>query len=122
MSKYSEKFKDPRWQKKRLEILNRDKFTCQVCGETDEELHVHHGYYEKNLEPWEYDNNTLWTLCNGCHENTHEKTTSIYKALATLWPQLYDEVSELLTIIDDINPSQLMKMIESLKNKTNYNG
>jgi hypothetical protein len=28
-SEYSKKLKHPRWQKKRLEILDRDKFTCQ---------------------------------------------------------------------------------------------
>ena len=30
---YSEKLKDPRWQKKRLEILERDNFRCQYCGD-----------------------------------------------------------------------------------------
>jgi 5-methylcytosine-specific restriction endonuclease McrA len=30
-SKYSEKLRDPRWQKKRLEIFQRDNFICQNC-------------------------------------------------------------------------------------------
>ena len=68
MNNYKEKFKDPRWQKKRLEIFERDNFTCQSCGDKNETLHVHHRYYEKGKEPWEYDNEVLITLCEGCHK------------------------------------------------------
>lgn len=66
---YSDKLKDPRWQKKRLEIFERDGFSCQHCSDTESTLHVHHMYYEKGKEPWEYDNNALLTLCESCHEN-----------------------------------------------------
>jgi uncharacterized protein YkuJ len=65
---YSEKLKDPRWQKKRLEIFERDEWTCQSCYSQDETLHVHHLKYEKNREPWEYDNVDLITLCELCHQ------------------------------------------------------
>jgi hypothetical protein len=72
MSKYSDKFKDPRWQKKRLEILERDKWTCQICFSTDSTLHVHHRFYEKGKDPWDYQENVLVTLCEGCHQEEHE--------------------------------------------------
>jgi 5-methylcytosine-specific restriction endonuclease McrA len=62
---YSEKLKDPRWQKKRLEVLNRDNWTCQCCASTTLELQVHHLRYTTN--PWEVDNNHLVTLCAECH-------------------------------------------------------
>lgn len=42
---YSEKLKDPRWQKKRLEILNRDEFACRFCGDNKSTLNVHHISY-----------------------------------------------------------------------------
>ena len=67
MKSYSEKLKDPRWQKKRLEILNRDRFECQFCHEDKKTLHVHHLHYQ-NCEPWESDNDFLITLCHECHE------------------------------------------------------
>lgn len=73
---YLEKLKDPRWQRKRKEIIDRDKSTCTVCGDTESQLHVHHGYYKTGKEPWEYDNNTLHTLCEYCHgqaEDTMER-------------------------------------------------
>lgn len=68
-STYSEKLKDPRWQKKRLEIFNRDNFTCRFCGETEETLNVHHLNYAN--EPWDVPNDQLLTLCENCHEAEH---------------------------------------------------
>jgi len=66
---YSEKLKDPRWQKKRLEILERDKWTCRACGETEKTLHVHHIFYLPKREPWEIPNGFLITFCEGCHKS-----------------------------------------------------
>jgi 5-methylcytosine-specific restriction endonuclease McrA len=67
MSNYSDKLKDPRWQKKRLEILSRDNFTCKCCGDNESTLHVHHLIYSSG-NPWEAPDNTLETLCASCHE------------------------------------------------------
>lgn len=64
---YSDKLKDPRWQKKRLEILDRDNFTCRICKDSSETLHVHHLEYVKGKEPFDYDNDWLVTLCKFCH-------------------------------------------------------
>lgn len=62
---YSEKLRDPRWQKKRLEILNRDGFTCCLCGDKETELHIHHKKYHK--DPWQAKDEHLETLCKYCH-------------------------------------------------------
>lgn len=67
-STYSEKLRDPRWQKKRLEILGRDEFCCQLCFDSKSTLHVHHRFYRAGLDPWEYEANALVTLCEYCHE------------------------------------------------------
>jgi len=64
-----EQLKDPRWQKKRLEIMNRDRFECICCGEDKGlQLHVHHTYYGKGKAPWEYPDDSLETLCEECHK------------------------------------------------------
>lgn len=63
---YFEKLKDPRWQKKRLEIMERDSFTCRDCGATEKTLNVHHCYYAKG-GPWETASKFLLTLCEQCH-------------------------------------------------------
>ena len=82
---YSQKLKDPRWQKKRLEIIDRDGYKCIVCGsETD--LHVHHGYYGKNKEPWDYEDESLHTLCSFCHDLTHDTLERINRNIGLIDP------------------------------------
>lgn len=73
---YADKLKDPRWQKKRLGILERDEFTCMHCGATDKTLHVHHTFYGTGKEPWEAKDNCLKTLCFSCHEDEPENYNS----------------------------------------------
>lgn len=68
---YSEKLKDPNWQRKRLEILQRDNFRCRACESKTKTLHVHHSYYIKNRDPWDYDDNVLLTLCEDCHSKVN---------------------------------------------------
>lgn len=68
---YSELLKDPRWQRKRLEILQRDDFKCRSCGENILTLNVHHLAYNKNIMPWEIKDDLLMTLCEKCHSALH---------------------------------------------------
>jgi hypothetical protein len=63
----NEAYKDPRWQKRRLQIMERDGWACVACRRTDETLHVHHkAYYGM---PWEVSDHDLQTLCEKCHES-----------------------------------------------------
>ncbi len=66
---YSEKLKDPRWQKLRLEVMQRANFTCEKCWDTETTLHVHHAYYVTGRNPWEYPADTLSCLCKNCHKS-----------------------------------------------------
>ena len=65
---YSDKLKDPRWQRKRLEVMEAADFACENCGDSESTLNVHHGYYEWGREPWDYDLETLHCLCEPCHK------------------------------------------------------
>lgn len=67
-TEYSEKLRDPRWQKKRLEILERDEWTCQMCYDSTSTLVVHHRRYLLDTEPWDCPDDLLVTLCENCHE------------------------------------------------------
>lgn len=64
---YGEKLQDPRWQRKRLEILERDLFTCLLCGDKNTTLHIHHKEYLPGRQPWEYEDDNFLTLCKHCH-------------------------------------------------------
>lgn len=69
---YFQKLKDPRWQKKRLEVLEANEWRCERCMDADNTLHVHHRQYFKGREPWDYEIGQLAVLCEDCHEATHE--------------------------------------------------
>jgi hypothetical protein len=67
MAKYAQKLADPRWQRRRLEIFNRDNWTCQQCGDKGTQLEIHHTSYWAGIEPWEYPGDMLITVCHKCH-------------------------------------------------------
>lgn len=81
---YVAMLKDPRWQKKRLEIMQRDNFTCQHCGCTDKSLQVHHLWYSSLKKPWEYNDESLITLCEHCHELETEYNGELYSSFCDL--------------------------------------
>ena len=70
---YAEERRDPRWQKKRLEIMQRDGFKCFDCGESTNTLAVHHAYYVKGRKCWDYPSFALSTLCADCHAYRHSE-------------------------------------------------
>lgn len=84
---YSEKLKDPRWQKKRLEIMQRDNFTCKLCGDTKETLHIHHSRYKGT--PWQADDEHLHTICATCHRfmTYKEKDEGVVRIIKTTFEE-----------------------------------
>lgn len=77
-SNYDELLRDPRWKKRRKQIINRDNKTCTQCGST-KNLRVHHIYYVEGAMPWEYPDEALVTLCETCHNDYHKKYKNIVK-------------------------------------------
>jgi hypothetical protein len=122
MKTYLEKLKDPRWQKKRLEILNRDEFTCQFCFDKESTLHVHHVKYSNN--PWDINNQYLLSLCFDCHqsvENVKKEFKIIIEELQTdLNPEVLNEIIEILKFIHErkLNPYELCAISKAVKNFT----
>lgn len=93
---YSELLKDPKWQKKRLEMLQSSGFKCESCGDTEETLHIHHVYYEKDCLPWDYPDNAYLVLCSRCHEKWHTNVEFLQKSLCKM---TVDQLNEIVTII-----------------------
>lgn len=81
---YRQQILSPHWQKRRLEIMQRDGFTCQRCSNPDETLHVHHKQYIKGRMAWEYEDRDLVTLCHSCHESMPELETQTKNLIAAL--------------------------------------
>lgn len=67
---YSELLRSPKWQRKRLEIMQRDDWRCRSCTDDSNELHVHHFQYTTPM-PWDEPSENLVTLCTTCHKALH---------------------------------------------------
>jgi len=103
---YSEKLKHPKWQKKRLEVLQKDNFTCQFCGEKEKTLHVHHYIYRKGMQPWDYELCDLGTLCKDCHKINHFKKINISSQ------KIYDAILDFSQM--DSSAKTVLKFVNNL--------
>jgi hypothetical protein len=86
MNAWAAQYKDSRWQKKRLEVMERDKWKCRSCGASGDgvTLNVHHAYYDHGRAPWEYQNRILVTWCEDCHKARHAMMQHMQEELAML--------------------------------------
>jgi hypothetical protein len=78
---YKESLEDPRWQKRRLEILSRDNFTCQKCFDSKHSVYVHHRAYVYGRAAWDHPDELLVTLCKKCHDAEHKNWEKEYARL-----------------------------------------
>jgi hypothetical protein len=95
---YSEKLKDPRWQKRRLDIMNRDSFTCRYCSDTTSTLHVHHIKYVSGLEPWDYPEYFLITICESCHTYEHGNRKECDELMACAFAEAGLSARDVITV------------------------
>lgn len=92
---YSEKLRDPRWQRKRLEVMDRDRFRCRRCECSSKTLNVHHLIYRKGAEPWDYPSDHLLTLCEECHayvESEEVRLVLSLVAVSRIPPKVLDDL------------------------------
>lgn len=109
MTTYFEKLKDPRWQKKRLEVLSSREFRCEVCGDDSQTLHVHHKQYFKGREPWDYEAKQLSAVCETCHEESHHNEDPLLLAASFVQmdgPRCRQSVASLIAGFCDLGMSQ----------------
>jgi hypothetical protein len=102
---YSEKLKDPRWQKKRLEVLEENEWRCEVCFDDAQTLHVHHDKYIG--EPWETPNEYLFVLCEECHSFIHKARIKAYEYINARNQKDYDNICMALEWVLVTNGLQL---------------
>jgi transcription elongation factor Elf1 len=90
MSNYSSQLRDRRWQKRRLEILQRDDFTCRMCGSEDnsEQLHVHHIFYAKDTPIWDYPDEALLSVCSTCHADIPDAVNDLLLSVFHRFPDI----------------------------------
>jgi len=111
---YKSQYLHPKWQKKRLEILERDGFMCINCSDIESTLHVHHKYYLPDTDVWNYPNESLVTLCNQCHA-LEERELKEYSTLLinTLRQRGFcgDDLRELASGFNQMGISESLNML-----------
>ncbi len=70
MTDYKRYLKTRHWQAVRKAALKRADYKCQVCGERDMPLSVHHNNYGNRGKEQAAD---VITLCGNCHEAFHDR-------------------------------------------------
>lgn len=72
---YHDDMKTATWQKRRLQLLERDKWKCQNhdCTGESQQLEIHHIDYIPGQKIWEYPDDMLLTLCSKCHSKEQER-------------------------------------------------
>lgn len=103
---YSETLRDPRWQKRRLEVMERDGWACRSCNATHKTLNVHHNlYYGPSYPPWDYPDALLFTLCEDCHKEEEQAKAMFDRMIALFLRQsgaLNHDMHRICTLINDI--------------------
>lgn len=97
---YYEQLQHPNWQRKRLQIFERDNFACKICGNTEHQLQVHHLYYIKDILLWEYDDELLQTVCETHHKQLSFDMPKISGILAFKILQYKIDIVKLNEIIE----------------------
>jgi len=68
------KYNDELWGKTRIKILNRDNYTCKLCGKKPAK-HVHHLNDPRYFPSLAYEESNLILLCEECHlKKWHNKS------------------------------------------------
>lgn len=98
MKTYSEKLRDPRWQRKRLEVMERDSFKCTQCGDKKSTLNIHHWKYTKN--PWDAPNSDLSTVCESCHKEIEESKSFVSTYIKNKW---FRSILDTLNVMFKVN-------------------
>lgn len=96
---------DPKWQQLRLLVMNRDNFSCVLCGSKDKTFNVHHKVYKKGYKVFQYNLKDLVTLCDQCHDKHHKQEGSLNKKISGAFEYL---------LWDNRNKSVLMSSLVTI--------
>ena len=118
---YKEKLKDRRWQQKSAKIKERDQWKCMNprCTSNDySQLQVHHLEYWPGVEPWDYPDEMLVSLCHVCHSNEWQRDAiekQLYTALKTKGFLFSDLLVLSCMIHDDDFTKSLLKTLRDFQ-------
>lgn len=68
-------YDNPAYKQFRIDVLKRDKFTCQMCN-SKKKLNVHHIIKWSSAASLRFDASNGITLCSMCHKSISGKEAS----------------------------------------------
>lgn len=87
--------------------MNRDSWSCNKCGDTDEMLTVHHKWYDKSLMPWEYPSSCYITLCNSCHNQYHKNEKDLMATILNNLKKSLIDIEDFYAISEAFKNSEI---------------
>lgn len=118
-------YQDPRWRKKRSEVLKRDKHKCQICDCEAQDVH-HIKYINSYNAPWNIENDYLVSLCKQCHYKFDGTSSDDYVFIPAsqpiLLPKYDDECCHLYRdeMLEIPAWNKMKPVLESFTHRTNY--
>jgi hypothetical protein len=114
---YVDDLKHPKWQERRLRVLERAGWACEWCGDTENQLHAHHKVYLKGHKPWEYEDSQLECLCDGCHGRAHALLKQLELAVAEQPTSVLPVLAKLVGKLGDAEPMQRVDARNALQDE-----
>jgi 5-methylcytosine-specific restriction endonuclease McrA len=84
------RYKDPRWSRKRATVLRRDEYLCRECrryGKTTAATTVHHIYPAEDYPQWWLESWNLISLCTEHANAMHDRQTDKLTELGLAWQE-----------------------------------
>lgn len=107
---YAEDLKHPRWQERRLRVLEAAGFRCQRCDSNERQLHAHHKVYLRGHRLWDYPDGQLECLCDQCHDAAHAHKERLEVELAkhptSMLPTITTLMDKLGAVMTAVYPAQ----------------
>lgn len=109
-------YNTPRWKKKRLHILKRDKFMCQESkryGKRVDATTVHHIYSYEDYPELAFEDWNLLSLSSDKHNAMHSRETHEMTELGIKWQErLKDSFINYYKDKEVINPNAVQRLKE----------
>lgn len=89
-------YKSKQWERKRENVLKRDRYECRECkryGKVTGAQMVHHVKPFEQYPELKLENNNLISLCNKCHGSMHDRTTNELTDKGRQWIERTERVN-----------------------------
>lgn len=99
-TRHLQRLKDERWLALRQELVIEAGYKCKACSLIGR-VHVHHGYYQGDMFPWDYPRKSLHVYCPEHHGIAQALMTEMNQTIGCLDIERYQLVLSFARAIAD---------------------